>query len=330
MEEPKLLGLLKAKPQEFVSGEEIARGMGISRAAIWKEIESLRALGYKIEAKPRRGYRLNQIPDKLYPWEVQDGLTTQFIGRSIVYFDKADSTNNRAKEALKAAPADGTLVLAETQSAGRGRLGRAWFSPSSSGIWMSLILKPTLSVADIPKLTMMAAVALRKGILQATGAEVLIKWPNDLLLNGKKVCGILAELSGEADRLTHLIIGMGLNVNQQKEDFPDELQTIGSSLRIALGKALDRRELLKSLLRHLEEEYLKVCSDGFQTVLEECRNYSATLGSVITVSDGNRRITGVAETIEEHGGLKLRLPSGEHIMVYSGDTTIEKKGDCHE
>lgn len=324
MEEPKLLALLKRKADEYISGEEIARGMGLSRAAIWKEVELLRGLGYRIEAKPRCGYRLEESPDKLYPWEIQEGLTTRFVGHNIIYFDQTDSTNNQAKEVLKKAPPDGTLVLAETQSAGRGRLGRAWFSPVTGGLWMTLILKPTLPVADIPKLTMMAAVALRKAIMQVTGVEALIKWPNDLLQNGRKICGILAELSGEADRLTHLIIGIGLNVNQVEEDFPEELRSIGTSLRIALGRKIRRRVLLQGILDQLEKEYLKVSDAGFQGVLEDCRRYSATLGANVIVSDGNRRLMGVAEEIEDNGGLRLLLPSGERVMVYSGDTTIKK------
>lgn len=325
MEEPKLLALLKSKKGGFISGEAIARDMGISRAAIWKEIEALRTLGYTIDAKPRMGYCLSSTPDKLYPWEVREGLPTRFIGQSIIYFDEADSTNNRAKEALKEAPSDGTVVLAERQTAGRGRLGRQWYSPTGSGLWMSLILKPTLAVADIPKLTMMAAVAVRKGILEAVQTEVSIKWPNDLLQNGRKICGILAELSGEADRLSYLIIGIGINVNQTAEDFPEELREIGTSLRMALGRRVDRRRLLQTILGQLEEEYIRVSSEGFTGVLAECRRYSATLGATVTVSNGNTRLTGVAEAIEDHGGLRLLLPGGKKVTVYSGDTTIEKR-----
>lgn len=323
MEEPKILKYLRDCEDGFVSGEDIAKQLGISRAAVWKDIETLRRLGYIVTAVPRRGYRLSDKPDRLYPWEVKAGLATEIMGREIYYFDETDSTNSQAKLLLKAVPPpEGAAVVAEQQTAGRGRLGREWFSPKGTGLWSSLILHPALPVSDLAKLTIMAAVAVRRAVQEETGAQLAIKWPNDLLWDGRKVCGILAELGGEADRLAFLVVGIGLNVNQAAEDFPESLRETAGSLRLATGRLVDRVTLLQEILRQLEVGYREVLRLGFAGALEECRRYSATLGRRVTVREGAKTLTGIAVGIADDGGLELRLESGESIKVYSGDTTL--------
>lgn len=323
MEEPRVLKFLRDCDDRFVSGEEMAEALSISRAAVWKDIENLRRLGYAVAAIPNRGYRLVAKPDCLYPWEVQADLATSFVGRELFYFRETDSTNNQAKKLLKTAtPAEGAAVVAETQLAGKGRLGRQWFSPAGAGIWTSIILHPALPVADMAKLTIMVAVAVRRAVLEATGLELVIKWPNDLLWAGRKVCGILAELGGEVDRLAFLVVGIGLNVNQVAEDFPEELRETAGSLRLAAGRSLDRVVLLQALFRQVEACYLQVLKEGFAGILEDCRRYSATLGQRLTVREGARTLTGVARGIGDDGGLQLELTTGELVTVYSGDTTL--------
>ena len=320
MEMPVLLGYLKNSPGKFLSGEAIASLLGVSRAAVWKEIEALRRLGYQVEAAPRKGYRLLNRPDRLYPWEIASGLKNIRLGRSIFYYDRIDSTNNQAKRLPPVQAQEGALIVAEEQSAGRGRLGREWSSAKGAGIWMSLLLQPQLPVAELPKLTIMTAAAVRRAVQDETGLSPLIKWPNDLVLDGRKICGILAEISGEIDSLSLVILGIGINVNQQTGDFPLQLRESAGSLRLAKGEPVDRLKLLLAVLHRLEEAYLRVCAEGFSEVLKDCRSFSATIGRTVTVRAGTQNLTGYAETIGEDGGLKLLLPSGETATVYAGET----------
>lgn len=317
MEAPRLLKYLTES--SFLSGEAVANRLNISRAAVWKEIEALRRLGYEVEAVPNKGYRLAGRPDRLYPWEIQSGLDAEFMGREIHYFASIDSTNNAAKAMLGNGPPEGTLVLAEEQTTGRGRMGRFWSSAPDKGIWMSLILRPRIPVADLPKMTILTGVAVRRAIVEATGMEPLIKWPNDILLDGRKICGILAELSGEIDRVAFLVMGMGINVNHEKHDFPEELREKAGSLAMTEGKPFSRVELVRLALKHFEDTYQQACQNGFSDVLSECRRYSATLGRTVTIREGSREITGLAEALGDDGGLILRLSSGESIPVYAGE-----------
>ena len=184
---------------EYISGEDLADQLGVTRAAVWKQIEVLRELGYEIKAFPRKGYLLCSKPDRLYPWEVGKGLNTQLVGKNMEYYDELPSTNLQAKEMLGSL-SEGTVILAESQTQGRGRLGRNWFSPPGIGIWMSLVLSPKLPPVELPKLTLVAAVALSQAIFEVLGVRPLVKWPNDLYLNGRKISGILTELVGERDQ----------------------------------------------------------------------------------------------------------------------------------
>lgn len=317
MEAPRLLPYLSE--ESFLSGETIAGQLKISRAAVWKEIEALRRLGYGVEAVPNKGYRLASRPDRLYPWEIRSGLATTVMGQEIHYFMDVDSTNNTAKTWIAQDPPEGTLILAEAQTMGRGRMGRVWSSAPEKGIWMSLILRPRIPVADLPKMTILTGVAVRRAVVAATGLEPLIKWPNDLLLDGRKICGILAELSGELDRVAFLVMGIGINVNHHREDFPEELWEKAGSLAMARGSFLNRVRIVQAVLEQMEQVYLQACREGFTEVLAECRRFSATLGKTVTVHDGLREITGTAEALSDDGGLVLRLPSGERVPVHAGE-----------
>src|SRR5690606_19755638 len=227
-----------------VSGEDLAARLGVSRTMVWKQIKTLRELGYKITAHPRRGYHLVARPDKLYPWEVVNGLSTQLIGRTIEYYDELPSTNQRAKELLPAVD-EGAVILAEMQTAGRGRLGRSWFSPPGTGIWLSIILRPPFSPIELPKLNLLAVVALSRAVKAVLDIRPLVKWPNDLYYQDRKLAGILTEVTGELGRLEHVIMGVGINVNQRSNDFPLELRTKAGSLRMATGCFVDRKDLLR-------------------------------------------------------------------------------------
>lgn len=309
---------------EYVSGEDLATRLGITRAAVWKQLKTLRELGYEIVASSGKGYLLQARPDRLYPWEVTKNLHTKVMGRHIEYYDRISSTNQRAKELLAESPVEGTLILAEEQTAGRGRLGRNWFSPPGSALYSTLILKPQLPPYDLPKLTLVAAVALSKTIARELHERPLIKWPNDLYLQGKKISGILTELSGELGRVEFLLLGVGVNVNQHPEDFPEEIREKAGSLRSILGKEekISRSGLLRSYLQILEDEYFKALRKGFAETLAYCRQYSATLGRQVEVSDGERVLRGKAVMIEEDGSLTLEVESGARTRVFSGDVSL--------
>lgn len=312
------------RQEGYISGEELATLLGVSRTAVWKQIESLRELGYEIEASPRKGYLLRKKPDRLYPWEVGKGLKTRFIGKEIEYYDRISSTNERAKELFPSRPPEGALVLAEEQTGGKGRLGRKWYAPPG-GIWMTILLTPRLPTAELPKLTMVGAVALSKAIRQELGLETLIKWPNDLLLEGKKISGILTELTGELGRVEYLVLGVGINANQRQGDFPEELGTKAGSLRMAMGEKIDRLALLRTYLQIFEAEYLQALEEGFSSILRYCREYSATLGRWVEIRDGDRVYHGKAIEIEESGGLVIQTEKGERIRVLSGDATLSRE-----
>lgn len=303
--------------EDFVSGEELAAQLGVSRSAVWKQIQTLRQLGYKIAAHPRRGYHLTARPDKLYPWEVATDLGTQLIGKTIEYYDELPSTNRRAKELLASAP-EGTVVLAETQTAGRGRLGRSWFSPPGTGIWMSIILRPPFSPVELPKLNLLAVVALSRAVMATLDLRPLVKWPNDLYYQDRKLSGILTDVGGELGRLEHVILGVGINVNQRMNDFPPELRTKAGSLRMVSGRAVERKALLRKYLQCFEEEYFFALAQGFDRCLDYCRKYTATLGRQVEVDDGKEVYRGEAVAIADDGALIIDH-AGERLRIMAGD-----------
>ncbi|MCL6615511.1 MAG: biotin--[acetyl-CoA-carboxylase] ligase, partial [Firmicutes bacterium] len=311
-----LLAALRAAPGEFVSGRRLAEEAGLSRAAIWKGIEELRARGYVIEALPHRGYRLISAPDRPYPEEIWDGLTTVRFGRRAIYLPSVGSTNDEAKRLAAAGWPEGTLVVAEEQTAGKGRLGRGWLSPPG-GLWFSLILRPELSLAELGPLTILAAVALRRAILAETGFGPLVKWPNDLVANGKKLAGILAEAGGELGRVEAVILGIGLNVNQDEGDFPPPLRPHATSLRLLLGRPVARVPLLRTFLAHFEELYLGE-REGRRDYLVEAAAHSATLGRRVRVVTGGAAVEGTALRLDPDGALVLRTGEGT-VRILTGE-----------
>ena len=301
----------------FVSGEDLAARLGVSRTMVWKQIKALRELGYKISAHPRRGYHLVSRPDKLYPWEVAKGLANRLIGRTIESFDELPSTNQRAKELLNTV-AEGTVVLAETQTAGRGRLGRSWFSPPGAGIWLSIIMRPPFSPFELPKLNLLAVVALSRAVKDVLDFRPLVKWPNDLYYQERKISGILTEVSGELGRMEHVIVGVGINVNQRLTDFPPDLRGKAGSLRMVTGRFVERKELLRKYLQCFEEEYFHALVHGFDHCLAYCRQYTATLGRPVEVDDGRNIYRGEAVAIADDGALVIER-DGQRSRVVAGD-----------
>jgi len=316
----KILKQLLYNKGQFVSGQDLSRQMGISRTAVWKHINTLKEEGYQIESVTNKGYKLVNTPDRLIQEQLSLLLQTTFIGKKIIYLDKANSTSDIAKE--KALSEDeGTVVIAEEQTKGRGRLGRHWDSPPGTGIWMSIILKPNIRPHEAYQITQAAAVAVVKSIEEVTNLAAGIKWPNDIIINHKKVCGILTEMSSEPDRVNYIILGIGVNVNADLKDIPPYLQNKATSLKEEYGKKISRERLIVTLLKNIEKIYYDFVENGFSAVIDDCRRYSVLLGEEITITQMDRVYKGEAFDIREDGVLLVRTLEGI-VELISGDVSI--------
>jgi len=306
-----------------VSGADLCRQLGISRAAIWSRIEALRNLGYDIAANPHTGYRLLDTPNRLLAADLQARLEKpRIIGRDIHVLDQVTSTNDVIEQMTADNPTEGMVVFAESQTKGRGRLGRRWSSPSGKGLWFSILLHPNLHPTEITQLTAATATALTRAIAAETSLRVEIKWPNDLLINGKKVAGILTELQAELDQVRHVIIGIGINVQQSSSDFPAELRKSSTSLKTALGRSVDRSSLAIALLRELDRDYARILDRQFEGLAEEWEARCGTLGQHISIKVGGRTLCGRAEALDPNGALLLRTEHGRLEPITGGDILI--------
>lgn len=299
----------------YCSGAALGRAFGCSRAAIWKWMARLRSWGVPVEGSSRRGYRL-AIPDLLQPAKIMTGLPTRYLRGPLLYYLRLPSTNTLAQELARRQAPEGTILVAEAQTAGRGRLGRQWLSPFGAGLYCSLILRPPLPPADLPKLTLLAAVAVVRAIREVTGIDTRIKWPNDILLAGKKVGGILTETEAEQDQVHHVVLGIGLNVNTR--DFPEPLAAVATSLA-AGGRTWDRNQLLRRLLQVLDELYDQFLAQDYGRILAAWRQAAATLGNWVQVRQGERCYTGLALDITADGALILREADGQQRVVVAGE-----------
>lgn len=308
--------------QEYLSGQKLADLLGCSRTAIWKHIEDLRKDGFVLEAVKNKGYRIIRTPENITADEIRLGLRTSFIGKSIHYEESVGSTQKIAHELSYHDAEEGTVIIAEEQITGRGRMGREWHSPKYTGIWMSLILRPKISPAKAPQLTLLTAVAAVQAIQAVTGLEPQIKWPNDILLNGKKITGILTEMQAEADRINSIIIGIGMNVNQSKKDFPEELQSIASSLLIEGKEHVSRASLVREFFMQFEKLYLLYLDKGFSPIKYLWESYAISIGKTVIARTLNGVIEGKALGITEDGVLKLEDSTGELHLIYSADIEL--------
>lgn len=316
----RILELLR-RQEGFLSGEDIGRELSITRAAVWKGIKKLREEGYEIEAVTNRGYRLTN-PETMYnKRELEQGLKTKTMGQSIYFYEETDTTNNRARElALEGAP-EGTLVVAEKQTAGRGRRGKVWESPLGTGIWMSLVLRPQIAPTEASVLTLLCGLATAEAIEAETGLSAGIKWPNDILINGKKAVGILTEMDCEMSEVHFVIPGIGINVNTAS--FPPEIAEIATSLYLECGKTVSRRRLVHRVLERLEEHYETFLWTGsFAAMLEDYRKHCITLGKEVHVL-GREPFFAEALDITPEGELLVRrADNGKEEVVFSGEVSI--------
>lgn len=309
------------KKDDYVSGEEMSRALGITRAGIWKRIEELRNKGYKIQASTAKGYKLVKSPE--FSMEELETLVQGDIGREIIFFESIGSTNTAALELAEKGAPHGTVVIADRQAKGKGRLGRTWVSPPRSNIYMSVILRPEIETEDATLLTIMAAVSCAKGVMKSTGLKAEIKWPNDLMISSKKLGGILTEMKSDPDGIVFAVIGIGINVNSKiKKDFPPDIRGIATSIREELGKIQSRTFIIAEILKETEHWYRVLLTGGRKPLFDEWKRLSSTLGMKVRVTAGDNVFTGVAEDIDKGGMLILRLPSGMLKKISSGDVTM--------
>jgi len=323
MLDEKILNILRQNKEQYISGEELCKNAGISRAAIWKHIEKLREEGYEIEAVPHLGYKLTAVPDTLIPSEIKWKLKTKIFGKEVISYKKIDSTNDIAYQLAEKGVKEGTVILAEEQAKGKGRHGRSWASPSKGGIYMSCILRPGMAPNEIPKITLLAAVAVAKAIRELTGLEVLIKWPNDIMLDGKKLCGILTEMKAEQDRAEFVVVGIGINVNIPARQLPKGATSLKDELSHRGTKgAISRIELTKKVLERLEEYYNLLEKRGFEPIIDAWKDLSDMIGSRVKVVLPNRTFEAQAHDIDPDGALVVRLDSGILEKISSGDVVM--------
>jgi len=319
----KLIHLLVKNAMVVVPGPKIAAEIGVSISTVWTWVEKLRSLGMEIRGVRATGYQLVTIPDILAPSLVRPELGDHEIGHSIVHYFRTESTNDVAMALAAQGAAHGTVVVAEEQTAGRGRLGRAWYSEKSSGIYTSVILRPPLSPAAAPVLTLMAGVAAQQAVSSITGLTVDIRWPNDLLVNGKKVCGILTEMNAELDRLHSVVLGIGLNVNHRQ--MPAELRGTASSLRLEAHRTFSRVPLLVALLRELDRHYQLLLKNGNTAITERwAAAASCAFGKRVRVvtAAGDRLATTAG--IDASGALRVRDHDGREELLVAGEVVEVK------
>ena len=312
-----VLALLKAGDAPC-SGEGMSRTLGVSRAAVWKAVEALRQEGYVISSAPHRGYRLEDSPDLLSPGE----LAGRTVGAALLCLDTVDSTNNELKRRADTAP-DGLAVLAQEQTGGRGRLGRSFVSPAGKGLYLSVLLRPQCVLADAGMLTAWTAVAVCRALERCCGVRAGIKWPNDIMLEGRKLCGILTELELEAETaaLRHVIVGVGINVSQDAADFGPEVAPVAISLAQALGRAPRRSQLAAEVLSALDDLYRAFPAQKAD-YLARYRALCVTAGRAVRVLRPGQVRTGTAEAVNEDFALLVRWDNGEQEALSSGEVSV--------
>ena len=315
-----ILKLLENGRTEYISGEDICQKLNVSRTAVWKHIKILREEGYGIDAVPHRGYRLLNVPDRLYPDEIVDGLDTSFVGKEVFFYESLISTNREARDLALGGACEGTLVVAEEQAGGRGRMNRGWYSPRGSGIHCSLILRPDIEPRQAPPVTMLTAVAVASAVEKVSGIAPGIKWPNDLLLDGKKICGILTEMNAEIERINFLVVGMGLNINT--DHFPEEIKDAATSLYLAGGSRVSRLDVLRQYLKEFEHYYRQWMEYGFEPVLDEWKKRCVTLNRPVRISASREVWEGWAVDVDSTGALVLRTADGELRSFVAGEVSL--------
>lgn len=324
MTKEEILVILKENRDEFISGEELSNKFGVSRAAVWKHIKSLKEDGYNIESISRRGYRIIENADVLTYEEIKNYLETKFVGQNIIHYDTIDSTNLKAKElANDSSIKEGTIITSEEQTRGKGRLGRVWESPKSTGIWFSIILKPNISPMNVSNITLLGAAAVNLA-LSDLNIESKIKWPNDVLVNSKKVCGILTEMSAELDEINYIVMGIGINVNMTENDFSEELRKKATSLKSEYKKQFCRKQILAKILNYFEKMYIEyVENNSLEQCINVCRDNSILIGREVYIKERGQSNKIKVIDINSEGHLVVERDNNSIDEIISGEVSID-------
>ena len=318
----RILELFQQQSDRYLSGEEICRDLGISRSAVWKQIRQLRQLGYEIEAVPSKGYALRSTPDALIPAAISTGLETDIVGRDIICLGRTDSTNTQARMLAEQGAVEGTVVIADQQSSGKGRMGRFWISPPAVNLYLSVVLKPVVPLRYATQLTFLTAVAVAEAIEESGDFSPQLKWPNDVLLGGKKVAGLLNELNAETEQIHFLVLGIGVNLNMPAEQFPADLRSPATSLLVERGEPVSRLSFTRTLLRRIDRLYALYMEKGFAPILSAWEKRCHMVGRRVEVDYQDYRLTGRVSGLDEVGALLLELPGGKTERVLAGDVRL--------
>lgn len=315
-----ILRLLRSA-DSYISGQELCNRFGVSRTAVWKAINQLKEAGYEIEAQQNKGYRLMAAPDLMTEAEIKSLMHTDWVAKEVLYFDTIDSTNTKAQELAEKGYPSGTLVVADKQESGKGRRGRSWVSPSGTGIFMTLMIKPDINPNNASMLTLVAALAVAKAITSVTGEEAMIKWPNDIVVNGKKVCGILTEMNAQFDYINHIVVGIGINVHN--ESFPEEISLMASSLMIeAGGKRFHRAQIIAETMSYFEQYYDRFLkTQDLSALVREYDKLLVNRNKSVRVLDPKEPFDGKAMGITPKGELIVDTWESRKL-VSSGEVSV--------
>jgi len=314
----KILNYFKKHEEGYVSGEDLSRELGISRAGVWKHIESLREEGYEIEAFPHLGYKLISIPDRLTEVELRWKLKTDIIARKIYSYKEIASTNDTAYNLAMHGEKQGSVVIAESQTSGRGRMGRIWLSPKSKGAYLSVILRPDILPKEVAGITLLSALSVARAVSEMTNLAAFIKWPNDVLINNQKICGILTEMNAETDKINFVIIGIGININTKKEILPKGATSVAEEL----GMEVSRIEIVRGIFKNLDKYYRLFNSGNIEGIIKEYKEFANFLGTRVQVTHHDSKMEGYAIDVDRDGALILRMDSGLNERILAGDVTM--------
>ena len=317
------LDVLKAlrEKDDYVSGQELCERFQVSRTAVWKRIRQLQAEGYEIEAVPNRGYRISGCPDVIAAEEVGSRLKTKWMGRPVRYFEVIDSTNRYAKKAAEDGAPEGLLVIGDEQTAGRGRSGRHWTTPPGTAIAMTILLRPEIAADRIAMTTLVMGLAVTQAVRELYDIPAGIKWPNDVVIDGKKICGILTEMTTDMVSVSYIVVGVGINANM--DAFPEELQSTAASLKMVLGHEVNRAELIAAVMQHFEYYYEQFLAAGdLSAVMERYNELLLNRGRKVRVLEPGHEYTGMAEGIDSMGELLVRREDGTLARVYAGEVSV--------
>lgn len=318
-----MLSILLENQNAFVSGEEMSRRLSISRTAVWKQINKLRTLGYEFEAVSNKGYRILMKPDTLDKLTLINALTTSVMGSNLEIIKSTVSTQEDARQRAELGAPEGTVIIAEEQTGGKGRMGRKWFSPYGKGIWMSVVLRPQQPLEYTSQLTLLTGVAVCRAIRKTTNVQVGIKWPNDILLDQHKISGILLESTVEDKVVRYCIAGIGISANVDAEDYPEELRDIATSLKIAIGSSVDRTLLITAVLDEFEKLYQLYNQEGFLPIASLWEALSVTINQEVTINTPQGVREGIAVGLDPSGALLVDMGMGHIVPIISGDVKLK-------